>query len=58
MDEKHPNRKKDTLNPYTLSIENGINYITFKDGQGQIHKMEVNSSLFALFDEFELDDIS
>lgn len=58
MDEKHPNRKKDTQNPYTLSVENGIHYITFKDGQGQLHKMEVDSALFALFDEFELDDIS
>ena len=58
MDEKHPNRKKDAQNPYTLSVENGIHYITFKDGQSQIHKMEVDSALFALFDEFELDDIS
>lgn len=58
MDEKHPKRKKDSSNPYTLSIENGIKYITFEDGHGYIRKMEINSALFALFDEFELDDIS
>lgn len=34
MDGNHPNRKKDKLNPYTLSIENDIYYITFTDGQG------------------------
>ena len=58
MDEKHPKRKKDSLNPYTLSVENGIKYITFEDNQGYIQKMEVDTALFALFDEFELEDIS
>ena len=58
MDEKHPKRKKDSSNPYTLSIENGIKYIAFTDSQGYNHKMEISSALFALFDEFELEDIS
>ena len=58
MDEKHPTRKKDSLNQYTLSVENGIKYITFEDNQGYIQKMEVDTALFALFDEFELDDVS
>lgn len=31
MDAKHPKRKKDKQNPYTLSIENGKEYISFHD---------------------------
>ena len=30
MDGNHPNRKKDKLNPYTLSIENDIYWMTGK----------------------------
>ncbi|MGN0295255.1 MAG: hypothetical protein ACI4D3_14760 [Lachnospiraceae bacterium] len=33
MDGKHPNRKKDKQNPYTLSIENGKEYIKVYDEQ-------------------------
>ena len=58
MDVKHPKRKRDSENPYTLSIENGIKYITFEDSHGHIQTMEISPALFALFDEFELDDIS
>ena len=58
MEEKHPKRKKDSANPYTLSIENGIKYISFEDSEGYIQKIEISSALFSLFDEFELDDIS
>ena len=58
MDGQHPNRKKDKQNPYTLSIENGICYISFTDGQGIIQKQEINMELYAAFNSFELDDIS
>ena len=58
MDEKHPNRKKDKLNPYTLSIENNTYYISFIDGQGNFHKQEISKELYAAFNSFELDDIS
>ena len=58
MDGNHPNRKKDKLNPYTLSIENGIYYISFTDGQGIFHKQEISMELYAAFNSFELDDIS
>lgn len=34
MDVKHPKRKKDKQNPYTLSIENGKEYISFHDTEG------------------------
>jgi RNA polymerase sigma-70 factor (ECF subfamily) len=58
MDGRHPNRKKDKLNPYTLSIENGISYISFIDGQGVFHKQEISKELYAAFNSFELEDIS
>lgn len=58
MDGTHPNRKKDKLNPYTLSVENDVYYISFTDGQGIFHKMEINEALYAAFDGFELEDIS
>lgn len=58
MDGTHPNRKKDKLNPYTLSVENNTFYISFTDGQGIFHKMEISMELYATFNSFELDDIS
>lgn len=58
MDGNHPNRKKDKSNPYTLSVENNTYYISFSDGQGIFHKMEISMELYAAFNCFELDDIS
>ena len=58
MDGNHPNRKKDKSNPYTLSIENSTYYISFTDGQGVFHKQEISLELYAVFNSFELDDIS
>lgn len=58
MDGKHPNRKKDKSNPYTLSIENNTYYISFTDGQGIFHKQEISMELYAAFNSFELEDIS
>lgn len=58
MDGNHPNRKKDKLNPYTLSVENHTYYISFTDGQGVFHKQQINQDLYSAFDRFELDDIS
>lgn len=58
MDGNHPNRKKDKLNPYTLSIENDIYYISFTDGQGLFNKIEISMELYTAFNSFELDDIS
>lgn len=58
MDERHPKRKKDQQNPYTLSIENGTYYISFTDGQGNAQKVEVDAELYELFNGFELADIS
>ncbi|MGM9628917.1 MAG: RNA polymerase sigma factor [Faecousia sp.] len=58
MDGTHPNRKKDKLNPYTLSVENNTYHVSFTDGQGIFHKMEIDEAMYAAFDDFELEDIS
>jgi len=58
MDEKHPNRKKDQLNTYVLSIENKEYCVTFSDGNGVHHKEKISRELYELFDRFELEDIS
>lgn len=58
MDEKHPSRKKDKLNPYVLSIENGCYYVAFRDGQGMTHKVQISPAVYKAFDSFELKDIS
>lgn len=58
MDDRHPKRRKDKYNPYTLTIEKGRHYLSFRDGQGVHHKIEIDSTLYALMDSFELDDLS
>ncbi len=58
MKEKHPNRKKDKYNPYTLMIIDGKYYLSFKDGRGVIQDMEIDQVLYELFNRFELEDIS
>ena len=58
MDGNHPKRKKDKLNPYALTKENGNCFLSFRDGQGVFHKMEISDTLYAAFDSFELEVIS
>lgn len=58
MDEKHPNRKKDKYNPYTLMIVEGRYYLSFKDGRGVMQNIEIDKVLYELFNRFELEDIS
>ena len=58
MDGNHPNRKKDKLNPYILSRQAGRYFLSFKVGQGVQHEIELDESLYNLFDRFELEDIS
>ena len=59
----HPKRRRDKANPYeifTVGIETDSPhfYISFTDSQGVHICMEINRSLFELFDRFELDDLS
>lgn len=58
MLEKHPNRKKDKYNPYTLTITEGHYYLSFKDGRGKQQNIEIDEMLYQTFDRFELEDIS
>ena len=58
MLEKHPNRKKDKYNPYTLTITEGHYLQTFKDGRGKQQNIEIDEMLYQTFDRFELEDIS
>lgn len=58
MNEKHPNRKKDKHNPYTLMIVEGRYYLSFKDGRGIMQNIEIDKMLYDLFNRFELEDIS
>ena len=58
MNEKHPNRKKEKHNPYTLMIVEGRYYLSFKDGRGVMQNIEIEKVLYDLFNRFELEDIS
>ena len=53
----HPKRRKDKYNPYTIYEKGGYYYISFKDGQGVLHKFEISRTLYDAFDSFELDDL-
>ena len=59
MDGNHPKRRKDKYNPYTIgTTEDGRHWLTISDGQGNRHHFEISAAVFALFDSFELDDLS
>lgn len=58
MDGKHPNRKKDKCNPYTLIISDGHYYLSFKDSRGELQTIKIDEVLYGLFNRFELEDIS
>ena len=59
MDGNHPKRRKDKYDPYTISTtEDGRHWLTFLDGQGDRHHVEISAAVYALFDSFELDDLS
>ena len=58
MDANHPKRKKDKLNPYSLWARNGLYYVSFRDGEGKYHKLEISRELYDEFNAYELEDIS
>ena len=58
MDDRHPKRRKDKYNPYTLSVKEGEYYISFEDGRGMSYCMEIAEELYVLMDSFELEDLS
>ena len=54
----HPKRRKDKYNPYRICESDGRYYLSFKDGQGVRHEMEIQKDLFDMLNRFELDDLS
>lgn len=70
MNEKHseekdprPKRRIDKDNPYRLftvgiASDEPHYFVRFKDGTGTEHCLEIERTLFELFDQFELDDLS
>lgn len=58
MEGYHPKRRKDKYNPYSIYEGNGHYYISFKDGQGIFHKLEISRLLYDAFNSFELDDLA
>lgn len=58
MDERHPKRRKDKNNPYTLSVVSSRFYLSFRDGMGVLHEMEIDGDLYGLLNAFELEDLS
>ena len=70
MDGKHPKnvdprpkRRRDRDNPYEIfttdaNTANPHYYLTFTDGSGIKQCVEIDKTLFDVFDRFELDDVS
>lgn len=58
MDKKRPKRRKDKYNPYTLAKVGEKYLLSFQDGQGDFHEIEIEKELFDLLDHFELKDLS
>lgn len=57
MEGNRPKRRKDKYNPYNIYEKDKHYYISFKDGQGVLHKLEISRALYDVFDSFELDDL-
>ena len=57
MDNRHPKRRKDKDNPYTVFFRADKAYIMFEDGQKITRCVEVENKLFRLFNSFELEDL-
>lgn len=55
---EHPKRRRDKYNPYCIYEETGKYFITFKDGENNLHSFEISEELYEAFNEFELEDIS
>lgn len=56
---ERPKRRKYKDNLYTLNYieEKNIYMVSFKDGKGNIQKVEVSKKVYKAFDNFELQDL-
>lgn len=57
MEGRHPKRKRDKYNPYTIYEKDGHAFLSFKDGQGKSHTLEISRELYEAFNLFELEDV-
>ena len=57
---ERPKRRKYKDNPYTLNYieEKNIYIVSFKDGKGNMQKIEVSKEVYKAFDDFELQDLA
>lgn len=58
MEKNQPKRRKDRYNPYTIYEEKGKHFIMFRDSQDITQCLEIDESLFNVFNDFELEDLS
>ena len=58
MEKKHPKRRKANDNPYHIIKADGQYYLSFRDGQGIVHKSEISEELYLAFNSFELEELS
>lgn len=58
MKGNHPKRRRDKYNPYHISELEGHFYVSFQDGQGALHEIEISEKLYNVIDSFELEDLS
>lgn len=59
MEKIHPKRRKDKYNPYEIyQTEDGKYHLSFRDSQGIQQHLELEESLYAAFNDFELEDLS
>ena len=52
MEGNRPKRRKDEYDPYTIFEKDGQYYVSFKDGQGALHKFEISDVLYDMFHSF------
>lgn len=57
MEGRHPKRKRDKYNPYTIYEKDGHAFLSFKDGEAKHHTLEISRELYEAFDLFELEDV-
>lgn len=58
--ENFPKRRKMDDNPYRLSFDKDLNsyIVVFKDAMNEIQRVAIDSDLYLIFDQFELNDLS
>jgi len=53
-----PKRRKSKDNPYTIILLDGKYYLSFKDSNKNLQKVEISIEIYEIFNKFELEDIS